>query len=217
MSVERFRSVCNQVKALLREIPSPEPAIDENRPIREILEARAAQLPQLREAERILTEALDEFVLHPYLLDWRAEVRMRMTDGKAEGLATDEAKADLKLALQVAPDYLLPQLRLADLTYLHLDDDEEAANLFATSLDKMESFICSCAAGQAEALADADRKAEAQAVLARWQLVFPNSERLMAAANHLNPRFRSVMTRVRSRCRKLRLRRCSNRVVVGLQ
>lgn len=183
MSVERFRSLCEQVKAVLRTIPSS--VIDEHRPVREIFEARGAQLPQLREAEQLLTEALAEFPLHPYLLDWRAEVRMRMTDGEARPLATDAAKADLDLALQVAPDYLLLQLRLADLTYL-LDANEEAAALFAKTIDKMGVQLCSCAAGQVEALADVGRTAEAGTVLARWQLVFPTSERLKMAADRLN-------------------------------
>ena len=183
MSLERFRSFGQKVKAVLDEVP--EPGVRNDRPVREIFEARAQQLPKLREAERLLTEALSEFPLHPYLLDWRAEVRMRMIDARGQALATDDAKADLDLAIAVAPDYLLLHLRLADLTYLHLDDNEGAAKRFDSTIEKMESALCSCAAGHAEALADADNAAEAKAVLARWLLVFPDSTRLRAAAEHL--------------------------------
>jgi tetratricopeptide (TPR) repeat protein len=183
MSTERFFELSKQVRAVLDAIPSPK--VDETRPVREIFEARAAQLPQLREAERMLTEALAEFPLHPYLLDWRAEVRMRMMDGKATFLAIDQAVDDLEQASKVAPDYLLPKLRLADLTYVQLDDNEGAARLFGEVLEKMESLVCSCVGGQVEALADSEQREQAKSLLAHWQLVFPSSERLKMAAKHL--------------------------------
>ena len=108
---------------------------------------------------------------------------MRMIDGQGRQLSSDDVQLDLELAVKVAPDYWLPRLRLAELAY-GCDANEQAAALFASAMERIEAALCSCAAGQAEALADADQLAEADAVVARWLVVFPNSEHLQAALAH---------------------------------
>jgi hypothetical protein len=183
MSVDRFRHLCRRVREVLDSVPAPDVAL--HAPVGDHLQARGSQQPQLDVADEMLTSALDEYPLHPYLLDWRAEVRMRMIDGDANFVAKQAASADLELAMQVAPDYLLPQLRHADLTYVQFDDPRKAAALYAATLEKMESFICSCVAGHVEALNDDEKTSEARALLARWQLVYPDNRRLQAAAEYL--------------------------------
>jgi hypothetical protein len=109
---------------------------------------------------------------------------MRMSDGEGQQLAMDSAQLDLELALKVAPDYVLPRLRLAEVAYA-CDANEHAARLFAATVERIESTLCSGVSGQVEALADAGQRAEAEVVLARWLVVFPNSERLRAALAHV--------------------------------
>ncbi len=182
MSVQRFRSACQEVKNVLDRITPVEPEVD--RPVGEIFEKRAAQLPYLREAEELLTRALVEFPLHPYLLDWRAEVRMAMVDRDTTQLATDGAKADLAQALQVAPDYLLLRVRLAELAAANADE-QEAATLFADATGRLEVLACRCVAGYASALAGSRNEAQARTLLARWQLAFPDNDALRDVSSEL--------------------------------
>src|SRR4029079_2122452 len=72
---EELVEIVRSVRLILAEAPSV--AENEDRTVRETFDAMKAGEPAFDRAEAILTDALRRFPLHPYLLSWRANVRLR--------------------------------------------------------------------------------------------------------------------------------------------
>jgi hypothetical protein len=177
---ERFLDYCRRAEAALEGAPSAN--LDPNKPVGEFFSSVADRGFAVRRAEKILTDALAEFPLHPYLLLWRARLRLSLMTENATMLAADEARTDLETAIAVAPNYLWPRYELAQLTYVHVDDNETAAEQFGDLVARTSKFLCASAAAQIKSLADANMKARATEELRRWQSAFPDDPELQEAA-----------------------------------
>jgi tetratricopeptide (TPR) repeat protein len=185
VSRERFLEICEQVRTLLEKAPLPE--ADDATAMDEYLQERAQQLPLLHQAEELITRALEDYPLHPYLLDWRGRIRSRMTDDEGRFTSLDDARGDLELAAEVAPDYLPPRVALANFLYVYIDDDEAAADFYAALTEETTQLLCRCAAGRVEALAAMGKVGEARSELRRWRTLFPEDPALRRASDELEP------------------------------
>jgi hypothetical protein len=156
-------------------------------PVRVTFERSKTEMHRAGEAEDVLTRGLATFPLHPYLLAWRANARCRIALGglqvSEDALVIPDASAavsDLKLAAEVAPDYLEPRIDLAFHTLNYADDAAGASDQFRWLVSKLADRLVDCAAGLVESLRETGAEREADAELAKWRSAFPNSTRLDA-------------------------------------
>jgi hypothetical protein len=168
-TLARFKELREQLRRLMQGAPKAPPTETLGGVIDLFTERKFA----VRRAEALLTEALVEFPLHPWLLVKRAIARLQLRDDEGWFTAAEDAKEDLALALDVAPDYLEPEIELAHFASLPELDDRDAAERFGALVEKVSSALCHCVAGRVQALDFDDRREEATAELTRWLSVFP--------------------------------------------
>lgn len=192
---EELLAVVRRVREILAE--APEAPAGPKRTLRSVIDASKAGGPVYDRAEAMLTEALGRFPLHPYLLSWRANVRLPrfagdyiITEDSLIFQPSEGAIDDLVSAAEVAPDYHQPTIDLAYHTLNQLDDAKLAEQLFRRVTTRLTESLCDSAAGHIEALAEIDPGA-AHGQLAIWLGRFPDSTRLHEAADRLDLHDRS--------------------------
>lgn len=180
---ERFQEVLKQLDEILADASSAR--LDEQTPIRRLFEDINDRAFSFRRAEALVTEALGEFPLHPYLLYRRGLLRLLLMTAEAESLALEEARADFETAATVSPNDVLSRIELAQFAYVHLEDNRDAADRFAGLTGKLSKLLCESVAGHVRALADDGQLARARSELQRWQRVFPDNPDLADASEWL--------------------------------
>lgn len=178
---EAFGKVIEQIKALLVTSPS---AHDPDASFGAALSDLAETTGKATEAEELISNALQRFVLHPYLLSWRANVRFRRALGQAL-VSSDEisfvepanAVEDLELAARVAPDYLQPRIDHAFHVLNYADDAPRAAGEFQRLVDAMGRQLLECVVGLVDSLREAEGDARAEEVRRHWVATFSDEIR----------------------------------------